>query len=69
MIDSLIRPGIKKLSIVKLPKNSLVFSGLYTLNDIINNENNLEIIESLVYKAKDMRGGYKRISSSLFKNE
>lgn len=69
VIDTLIRPNDTHLSIKKIPAKTLVFSGLYTTSDLIEEFNSVELINSLRFRAKDMRGGYKKISSSLLKNE
>lgn len=67
VIDTLIRPNQKKLNIVKIPCRTLVFSGLYTTSDAINEINNENLIKYMEFRSKDMRGGWKKISSSLFK--
>lgn len=67
LINTLIKPKQKELEIKKISKNTLVFSGLYSVDEKIIKENNEKIIKILRFKAKDMRGGYKKISSSLLK--
>lgn len=67
VIDTLIKPGQKKLNIWKISKNTLVYSGLYTTSDEILKINSQKLLESLRFSAKDMRGGYKKISSSMLK--
>ena len=69
MINTLIHPKAKTIQVKKIPKGSLVFSGLYSTSFDFNKFNNYDLIKSLRFKAKDMRGGYKKISSSLFKND
>lgn len=69
LIDTLIKPNQQELKYKKLGKNTIVFSGLYTTDKSFIIKNDANLIKSLRFKAKDMRGGYKKISSSLLKHE
>ena len=68
LINTLIKPGATELQTKQLPGNTLVYSGLYTTSDDFLKINTPKLIKSLRFRAKDMRGGYKMISSGLLKN-